>query len=152
MSKGLPSTAIRERSIPGYAKPGRMTRDISGPSTIVYGVPTRSGKFGTRSVGPGGKVTGGPVVAPRARKDRRVYVSSSAGERARTAVQRMSDGNYAVTTTRISSGPGGRQNKSVQTSVKTPAEMMGALRAAVQGALFGGRKRVGTKRIGRRVV
>jgi hypothetical protein len=63
----------------------------------------------------------------------------------------MKDKNYAVTITTIARGAGNSLGKSVRTDVKTPAEMTRVLRAAVQGAKLGGRKRVGVQRIGRRL-
>ena len=148
---GLPSTAIRDRSVPSSKRPGMTTRELTNFSTTVYGVPTRAGRFGSRSIDKDGRVASGQAVKPKNRKDRRVYLSSNGGMRSRTVVQRMRDGNYAVTKTDIFSSPGGRFGKSVRTDVKKPADMSRVLRDAVQGAKLGGRKRVGTKRTGRRV-
>ena len=151
-SRGLPSTAIRDRSVPRSRRPGMRTRDLSDFSTTVYGIPTRGGRFGTRSVGADGRVTSRQAVAPRRQPGRRVYTSANGNERSRTAVQRMRDGNYAVTTTRINANATGGYSKTVRTDVKKPQEMRRVLRSAVQGALLGGSKRVGTRRVGRRVM
>ena len=148
---GLPSTAIRERSISPSKRPNMRTRDLTQFSTTVYGVPTRSNRLGTRTVGPGGKITSAQAVKPQTRKDRRVYTSTANNVSSRTVVQRMKDGNYAVTRTDISPRAGGGVTKGVRTDVRRPEEMARVLRSTVQGAQLGGRKRVGTRRVARRV-
>lgn len=150
---GLPSSAIRDRSVPPWKRPDGPTRDISGPNTTVYGRPPRGAQFGTKTIGTGGRVVSRQAVKPQTRKDRRVYQSQSGTIKDRTVVQRMRDGNYAVTQTSVFRQAGGGYGKSVSTRVRKPGvDVRRAMRAAVQGAAFGGRKRVGTKRIGRRVM
>jgi hypothetical protein len=150
---GLPSTAIRDRVIPrSRRKLGDPIPELTANSTQVYGRPTNSRQFGTRSIGPDGRVMSRQAVKPKKRKDRRVYSTTNGPEKTRTVVQRMSDGNYAVTRTTLVGMPGGKSRKVVDTTVRTPSQIAKTLRAAVQGARFGGSARVGTKRIGRRIM
>jgi len=92
------------------------------------------------------------AVTPKRQPGRRVYTSANRNEQSRTVVQRMRDGNYAVTTTKIGGNATGGYSKAVRTDVKKPQQMRRVMRAAVQGALLGGNKRVGTRRTGRRVM